>query len=213
MGGPAAIVIDQDPRWLAAVARALSDNSMDVVATMSLREASGLVDGSRPGLVALDVLLADGELTSLGWVKAITGRSQPPKVIVLSASDEPGDIDAAFAAGASAYVVKRGNPADVVAAARQLSERSLYLTGLERPKAASHGEEFGLTKREVEILRLAADGLTNNQIATRLWVTAQTVKFHLANAYRKLGVGNRTEAGRLAQTHGLLIAGPEAAPR
>ena len=64
--------------------------------------------------------------------------------------------------------------------------------------------EHGLTKREVEILRLAARGLSNGEIAKQLWVTEQTVKFHLANTYRKLGVSNRTGAARQAQLLGLL---------
>ena len=63
---------------------------------------------------------------------------------------------------------------------------------------------FGLTKRELQILRLTAEGLSNRLIAKRLWVTEQTVKFHLSNTYRKLGVSNRTEASRKAQLSGLL---------
>jgi DNA-binding NarL/FixJ family response regulator len=61
-----------------------------------------------------------------------------------------------------------------------------------------------LTPRELEILRAAAEGPTNAQIARQLWVTEQTVKFHLSNIYRKLGVSNRTEASRYALMHGLV---------
>ena len=64
--------------------------------------------------------------------------------------------------------------------------------------------DLGLTKREVEILRLASEGLSNDQIAKRIWVTVQTVKFHLSNIYAKLGVSNRTAASRVAQRNGLL---------
>ena len=69
-------------------------------------------------------------------------------------------------------------------------------------------EEFGLTARELEILRLVAGGLSNARIAAKLWVTEQTVKFHLSNVYRKLGVGNRTEASHHAHMHGLLPHAP-----
>ena len=55
-----------------------------------------------------------------------------------------------------------------------------------------------LTERELEILQHVAEGLSNSQIGKQLWVTEQTVKFHLSNIYRKLGVGNRTEATRYA---------------
>ena len=69
-----------------------------------------------------------------------------------------------------------------------------------RPEA----EACSLTPREREILGLAAGGATNGQIARGLWVTEQTVKFHLSNIYRKLGVGNRTEATRYAYRNGLI---------
>ena len=69
-------------------------------------------------------------------------------------------------------------------------------------------DEFGLTRRELEILQLVAEGDSNAQLAKMLWITEQTVKFHLSNIYRKLGVSNRTEAARWAQLHGLLDRQP-----
>ena len=72
-----------------------------------------------------------------------------------------------------------------------------------RARAAPTGD-CPLTGRELEILRLAAQGRTNGQIARELWVTEQTVKFHLSNTYRKLGVANRTEASRYAHVNDLV---------
>jgi len=63
-----------------------------------------------------------------------------------------------------------------------------------------------LTLREKEILALVAEGATNGQIARMLWVTEQTVKFHLSNTYRKLGVANRTEASHYAHVNNLVTA-------
>lgn len=65
----------------------------------------------------------------------------------------------------------------------------------------------GLTRREMEVLRLVASGATNRAVARTLWVTDQTVKFHLSNIYRKLDVGNRFEAARWAWDNGILDAG------
>jgi DNA-binding CsgD family transcriptional regulator len=62
----------------------------------------------------------------------------------------------------------------------------------------------GLTRRELEVLRLVSRGATNRSVAATLWVTDQTVKFHLSNVYRKLGVRNRFEAARWAWENGLL---------
>jgi DNA-binding NarL/FixJ family response regulator len=63
---------------------------------------------------------------------------------------------------------------------------------------------LGLTQRELELLRLVASGATNSRLARQLFVTEQTVKFHLSNIYRKLGVANRTQASRFAYAHGLV---------
>ena len=60
-----------------------------------------------------------------------------------------------------------------------------------------------LTARELEIVQLVSRGYTNGQIAKKLWVSRSTVKFHLTNAYRKLGVSNRTQAARYLFDHGL----------
>ena len=61
----------------------------------------------------------------------------------------------------------------------------------------------GLTRREVEVLQLVSSGMTNRAVARALWVTSETVKFHLSNIYRKLGVSNRTEASRWAHENGV----------
>ena len=70
----------------------------------------------------------------------------------------------------------------------------------------SAAAEIGLTGREITMLQALARGLTNQLIGRELWVTEQTVKFHLTNIYRKLGVDNRTEAVRYAYQHGLVEA-------
>src|SRR5205807_6268420 len=70
--------------------------------------------------------------------------------------------------------------------------------------AGDEDENVALTRREREILALVAEGHSNRDLARMLWVTEQTVKFHLSNIYRKLDVANRTEASRWAQLHDLL---------
>jgi DNA-binding CsgD family transcriptional regulator len=78
------------------------------------------------------------------------------------------------------------------------------------PHPTAPGERHGLTRRELEILRLVSEGHSNAELARQLWVTEQTIKFHLSNIYRKLDVANRTEASRWAQLNGLLQPRPVA---
>ncbi|MGH3033298.1 MAG: helix-turn-helix domain-containing protein, partial [Gaiellaceae bacterium] len=102
---------------------------------------------------------------------------------------------------------KMAHPDDITSAIRQVFEHSIYFVGGQLPAVASGpvlDSSLGLTRRELEILQLVAEGHSNAELARRLWVTEQTVKFHLSNVYRKLNVSNRTEASRWAQLHGLL---------
>jgi DNA-binding NarL/FixJ family response regulator len=125
------------------------------------------------------------------------------------------DVEIALGGGVSAYLVKDARPDDLRVAVRQSYARSLYLPvprghGGEHARAFRPGETAGLTQRELAVLRFTAEGLTNGEIARKLLATDQTVKYHLSNIYRKLGVHNRTGATRWAQLHGLLP--PNGAP-
>ena len=130
------------------------------------------------------------------------------KLVVLARSREQQDMAAAFEAGAVAYVVKTAHPADIAAAIRQAFDPSIFFlrhnsdSDLVRPRPPSaNGKAGALTKRELEVLGLVAEGHSNGVLAHMLWVTEQTVKFHLSNIYRKLGVANRTEVSRWAHEH------------
>ena len=106
--------------------------------------------------------------------------------------------------GASAYVIKTVNPDDLPATLRQALEGNVHTAiGGEEGERAS-AKALGLTERELTILGALARGLSNDEIAKEFWVAPQTVKFHLTNIYRKLGVKNRTEATRIAYQHGLV---------
>ena len=126
---------------------------------------------------------------------------------MLSGADDAELIDAAFEAGASAYILKTTDPDCVTTAIQQAFEPSIYLA---RPRETRSATATAtrvvpqLTRRELEILRLVSEGRSNRQVGQVLWVTDQTVKFHLANIYRKLGVGSRYDAARWAQEHGVL---------
>jgi DNA-binding CsgD family transcriptional regulator len=86
-----------------------------------------------------------------------------------------------------------------------LSDPSIRAGQVARDAEPGH-ESLGLTQRELELLCLVASGATNSLLARQLFVTEQTVKFHLSNIYRKLGVANRTQASRFAYAHGLVPA-------
>jgi DNA-binding NarL/FixJ family response regulator len=161
-----------------------------------------LVARTSPDLVLLDLRMpgADG-LTCLAQIRS---KFPDVKVVVLSVSTDENVIQTALKRGASAYIVKSINPIDLPAALRQAVEGPVYSAIGMPDSSQSAARSAGLTDRETAILAALARGLSNEAIGKELWVAEQTVKFHLTNIYRKLGVSNRTEAARLAYQNGLV---------
>jgi NarL family two-component system response regulator LiaR len=206
-----AVVLDPHPIWLDAVEAILERIGVDVLGkTTSVEEALELVADHRPSVLVTAIELGEEHEAADGIAFLQQARAQHPTInpIVLSAYHDSEHIQAALAAGAVAYVVKTAHPDDFAAAIRQSFGHSVFMAGAQvvRPPepVATETEDRGLTRRELEILRLVAEGHSNAQLAKMLWVTEQTVKFHLSNIYRKLDVANRTEASRWAQIQGLL---------
>jgi DNA-binding NarL/FixJ family response regulator len=209
-----AVVLDDQPLWLDALEQLLARAGVQVVArTTHTDDVLDLVEEHRPDVLVACADSRDGASDGLACVRRTREQCPDVKSVVLSASDDPQQIQAAFAAGASVYCVKRAAAADLAVAIRQAFEHSIYLAGGYTGELGSSGaadpsirkgDALDLTRRELEILQLVAEGHSNSALAKMLWVTEQTVKFHLSNIYRKLNVSNRTEASRWAQLHGLL---------
>jgi DNA-binding NarL/FixJ family response regulator len=164
-----------------------------------------LVRRLSPDVVLLDMRmpLMDG----LQCLDAIRKNCPKVKVIVLSVFSDPEHIQAAFRHGACGYIVKSVNPIDLPSAIRQAVDGTVFhAIGLPDSTAESVGKANGLTERELAILKAVARGLSNSAIGKELWVTEQTVKFHLTNIYRKLDLANRTEAAKYAYDHGLIVS-------
>jgi two-component system response regulator DevR len=204
-------VLDRHALWTEGVECVLRRVGIDVVGKSTTgADALALVQRLRPDLLLTDVEAADGD--NAGLVCLREARRQVPELrgIVLSLSDDAQQIDAALQAGAAAYVLKSAHPDDLASAVRQSFAHSVYfaaasgLWNAHAQQGSVSADQAELTKREREILQLAAEGHSNAQLARMLWVTEQTVKFHLSNVYRKLDVSNRTEAARWAQLHGVV---------
>ena len=166
--------------------------------------------------VEADVVLLDVQLPGLdglGCLEAVARHHPQVKVAMLSAVEDPQVIESAFRRGARAYILKSVNPFDLPATIRQIVDESVIHRALAAPDgSASPKRVTGLSEKETAVLAELANGYTNKQIAARLWLSEQTVKFHLRNIYRKLGIKSRTEALRYAYEHDLASSstpGPE----
>jgi len=166
-----------------------------------------LVARTEPDLVLLDLRMPEAD--GLTCLDRIRQRHPKVKVVMLSVSTDPEVIQTVLNHGASAYIVKSVDPVDLPSALRQSLQGTVF-TAVGLPETSAEedaAKAAGLTDRETTILKALARGLSNEAIGKELWVAEQTVKFHLTNIYRKLGVSNRTEATRYAYEHGLIDHG------
>jgi len=192
----------------------------------SFRGASGVrvagyVDGRHPCGAAVaeagpDVVLVDEMTWSANAVARIAEvrRAIPAtKIIVLTAEAGAAWLADAVRAGADAAIAKTVQPTTLGMLVREISAGTIHHAfGHHRVAVGVDAGHDKLTPRELEILRLVASGASNGLIARQLWVTEQTVKFHLSNVYRKLGVANRTEASHYAHLHQLVDTERHLAP-
>jgi DNA-binding NarL/FixJ family response regulator len=169
-----------------------------------------LVRRLKPDLVLLDLRMP--QMDGLTCLTKIRKEFPDMKVAMLSVSQDPELIQTALKRGANAYIVKSIDPDDLAGALRQALEGNVFTTaGITEDPGERAAKDAGLTDRELGIIRAVARGLSNEAISKELWVAEQTVKFHLTNIYRKLGVTNRTEAARYAFEQGLVEPDPDSA--
>jgi DNA-binding NarL/FixJ family response regulator len=210
-----AVLFDPHPLWLDALEAILGSIEVTVVGrTTSPDDALDLVEEKQPDILICETQTLNGGLSGSELIRSCRQRQSTLRVIVLGASRAHADIDAAFDAGALAYAVKTAHPEDVAATVRQAFDHTIFLartattngnpSGTLPTVVSGEEEQVSLTRREREILALVAEGHSNRELARMLWVTEQTVKFHLSNIYRKLDVANRTEASRWAHQHGFV---------
>lgn len=197
------VVADDHRITLEGVSRTLDAvDDIEVVATASTgSQVLPLVKRTMPDMVVLDIRMPgiDG-ITCLDLLR----RNHPDvKVVMLSAYSERDQVETALQHGASAYIAKTVNPADLPSALRQAFEGTVF-HAVAVAERGRDDDEHDLTEREITVLRALARGLSNKAIGNEFWVTEQTVKFHLGNIYRKLGVPNRAAAVHYAHQHGLV---------
>jgi DNA-binding NarL/FixJ family response regulator len=201
------LITDDHPLMIKGIREALSGEAdIEIVGeATSGAQVLALVARTSPDLVLLDLRMS--EMDGLEVLELMQQTHPEVRVAILSVHNDPAEIAAAFERGACAYILKSIDWTDLGAAIRQAFSGTFICLGppvVEAAAAEVNGNGAGLSTREVEILQAVARGLSNRAIASELWLSDQTVKFHLHNVYRKLGVSNRTEAARYAFEHGLV---------
>lgn len=169
----------------------------------SKAEGIAAIAHHNPDLIIVDINLPDGSgLEIVNWARSISNQMG---IVVLTLSEKDEFLLASMQSGASAYVLKSAPLSELRAALESavLAPSSFLARGI-RQAMDRKSEGLKLTSRELQIIASLSDGDSNSEIAKKLFLSEATIKSHLASIYRKLEVGNRTQAVRRAHELGLL---------
>lgn len=208
MSDPIRLLLADDHTLVRAGLRAVLDAEPDlhVVGEASTAEqAVALVADQRVDVVLMDLQFGGG-MDGAEATAAIGVLPQPPRVLVLTTYDTDADILAAIEAGASGYLLKDAAPDELAAAIRTAAAGGSALAPAIAQRLMDRVRDRGtaLSRREIEVIQLVADGLSNQQIGRQLVLSQATVKSHLVHVYTKLRVNSRTAAVAAAQDQGLI---------
>ena len=164
-------------------------------------EALALLAAHKVDVVLLDIRMPGTD--GMACLDEIVRRWPGLPVLMLSVDEDPRTAQQAIARGAAGYLKKTIHPDDLAATIRGLVEGTIVVHNHLPHARGARQDIFGLTERELDVLRLVARGADNRSIAADLYITVKTVKYHLTNIFMKLSVSNRTEAAGLAIRHGI----------
>jgi len=199
------VLIVDDHAVVRAGLRALIEGEADTMEVVG--EAAGgeysvsLAARLRPDVVLMDLRLdeRDGGIDGAEATRRITAQSPTTKVVVLTSHSNRTDVHRALEAGALGYVLKAGPPEELFRAIHAAASGGLTLSPDAAALYTARDPGPQLSDRELEVLRLLAEGLSNRAIASALFLTEATVKSHLVRIYRKLDTDSR--AATMAEAH------------
>lgn len=199
------LLIDDHPIVRAGLRAVLEGRGFAVVGESATGE-EGLAAASalHPDVVLCDLRLGDG-IDGVATTAALRALTRPPAVVILTTFDHDAQIVRALEAGAAGYLLKDVDTDTIVRAIHDAAAGGLVFTpgGDERLLAALRAPRVSLTTREEEVLGMVAEGASNREIATALFITEATVKTHVVHLLQKLGVDSRTAAASEARKLGL----------
>lgn len=177
----------------------------------TVQEAVEMAQAMKPDVILMDFSLPDG--TGAEATRLILEDNPGCKVIFLTMSEEDEDLFVALRSGARGYLLKNMRPQKLVTAIRSVQKGEAALSRLmtmrvmeelSRTKKTTFAEDVTITLREIEVLQAVAGGLSNQEIAKKLYISENTVKSHVHSILEKLNLSDRKEAVDYARKHGLL---------
>jgi len=176
-------------------------------------ETVEMVEKLKPDILVLDIMM--GGINGLEVTRQLSKKSPQTGIVILSMHSNEGYVLEALRSGAKAYILKDNTTEELVRAIREVAAGHRYLSSplseraisayTEKTSIDSNDPYESLTSREREVLQMAAQGLSNSEIASRLFISPRTVETHRANVMRKLGVRSHAELIKYAMLRGIIV--------
>lgn len=200
MSEPISVILADNHALVLEGLRSLFSGEEDIRVIAAASDGERLldaVDRFQPDVVITDLQMEF--LDGLSCLQRIRHISPKTRVLILTAYTDGQTLRSVLQSGADGLLLKTDPPEQAAQAVRQVMAGQLVFPAVARRwlhQAPAPQPVISLSERELEVLQFVADGLTNAQVAARLHVSVNTVKFHLQNIYQRLNVSNRTEASR-----------------
>ncbi len=200
MTKPIRVIIADDHALVLEGLRSLLHQHDDIRVLATATDGERLLDAMQrftPDVAIVDVRMP--YLDGLACLDRIRQEFPETRVLLITAYDDPDTLRAVLAAGPDGLLLKCDPPEQVAPAIRQVMAGQIVFPAAARAALRAQPSPppgLQLSPRELEVLTLVAEGMSNQAITQRLHISANTVKFHLQNIYQRLGVQNRTEASR-----------------
>ncbi|MBK6441791.1 MAG: response regulator transcription factor [Actinomycetales bacterium] len=206
---PITVVLVDDHRLVRAGLRGIIDAAADLTVVGEAAdgsEALAVVRAAQPDVVLMDLSMPG--VDGIEGTARLRDAGESARVVVLTSFVEHDRVTAALAAGAVGYLLKDSDPRDVLEAIRSAAAGHAPLDARVArallPSSKPADPAAALSGREREVLLLVAQGMANKQVARQLGISERTVKAHLGNVFRHIGVADRTSAALWARDHGVV---------
>jgi DNA-binding NarL/FixJ family response regulator len=200
----AVMIVDDHPTFRMGLA-ALIDTQPNMAVTAQFASAEEALAAYRPGLAS--VVLMDLRLPGMGGVEAIIAlkaRDPDVRVIVLTTYETDEDVFRAMQSGARSYLLKDMSTEEIAETIRAVHQGATEIPPRIAERLAERAQRQALSAREQEVLQLLVRGRSNKEIGAQLFISEETVKWHLKMLFAKLKVRDRTEAAITAVRHGII---------